>query len=168
MPAAAGDREQMRLVSAGQHWLVCWHPPGAVLEGRPHGAAGVCLGGNGHDLVLISPDQVYWGLPGGRPEGAETPRETLERELREEACVEVLDAQLLGFSRGVCTQGHEKGLVLVRSFWRAQVEIRPWQPRFEIPYRRIVPAAQASEFLREPDTVATRISLRALTEAGLV
>jgi ADP-ribose pyrophosphatase YjhB (NUDIX family) len=154
-------------VSAGQHWLVTWHPPGAAITGRPHGATGVCLGSNGRDLILISPDEVYWGLPGGRPEGTETLRQTLDREMREEACVEVLDARLLGFSRSVCTQGQEKDLVLVRSFWRAQVNIEPWQPEFEIPYRRVVPAARARDFLREPDTTATRISLRALAEAGL-
>ena len=167
MPTPAGDREPMPTVSAGQHWLVSWHPPGADLEGRPHGATGVCLGEDGRDLVLISPDQVYWGLPGGRPEGTETPRETLQREMWEEACVDVLDAQLLGFSRSVCTKGHEKDLALVRSFWRARVKIGPWLPQFEILYRRVVPAARASEFLREPDAVAMRVSLRALAEAGL-
>jgi ADP-ribose pyrophosphatase YjhB (NUDIX family) len=167
MPTPARDREPMPTVSAGQRWLVSWHPPGASIEGRPHGAAGVCVGRDGRSLVLISPDQVFWGLPAGRPEGAETPRQTLEREMREEACVEVLDARLLGFCHSVCMQGHEKDLVLVRSFWRAQVQIGPWRPQFEIPYRRIVPAAQAVEFLREPDAVAMSISLRALAEAGL-
>ena len=167
MPSQARDREPMSTVSAGQHWLVSWHPPGAAIEGRPHGAAGVCLDRNGRSLVLISPDHVFWGLPAGRPEGKETPRQTLDREMREEACVEVLDAHLLGFSRSVCTQGHEKDLVLVRSFWRAHVQIGPWRPQFEIPYRRIVPAARAGAFLREPDAVAMSISLRALAEAGL-
>lgn len=168
MTTPARDREQLPTVSAGQHWLVSWHPPDAVLEGRPHGAAGVCVGNDGRDLVLISPDRVYWGLPAGRPEGTETPRQTLEREMREEACVEVLDARLLGFSHSACTKGHELGLVLVRSFWRADVRIEPWRPQFEIPRRRIVPASTATGFLREPGPVAQRISLRALTEAGLL
>ena len=29
-------------------------------------------------------------------------------------------------------RGHERGLVLVRSFWRAEVRIDPWEPEFEI------------------------------------
>lgn len=167
MPTPASDGEALATQSAGQRWLVTWYPPGTAVTGRPHGSTGVCLGDNGQDLVLISPDQIYWGLPGGRPEGTETPRQTLEREMREEACVEVLDARLLGFSRSECTQGQEQGLVVVRSFWCAQVKIEPWQPEFEIPYRRVVPAARATDFLNEPDTVATRVSLRALAEAGL-
>jgi 8-oxo-dGTP pyrophosphatase MutT (NUDIX family) len=166
VPTAAHDRETMPTVSGGQHWLVSWHPADAEPEGRPHGAAGICVGGNGRDLVLISPDQVHWGFPAGRPEGAETPRETLSREMREEACVEVLDARLLGFSRSECIQGHEQGLVLVRSYWLAQVEIGPWEPQFEIVHRRIVPAVQATTYVRDPDPAATRISMRALAEAG--
>ena len=49
--------------------------------------------------------------------------ETLRREVREEACVEVTDAKLLGFHRGECIRGHEKGLVLVRSLWLAKVQV---------------------------------------------
>jgi hypothetical protein len=35
--------------------------------------------------------------------------------MREEACAEVLDAELLGFARSESVQGHEQGLVLIRS-----------------------------------------------------
>ena len=87
--------------------------------------------------------------------------------MREEACVEVLEARLLGYSRGECVQGHERGLVLVRSFWRADVRIDAWQPEFEIEHRRIVPATQATRYVRDPDDAATRIHLRALVEAGI-
>src|SRR3954469_4663736 len=101
-PIAARDLEGMPTVSGGQHWLVSWHPAGPEPAGKPHGAAGICVGGDGRDLVLISPDEVHWGFAAGRPEGDETPRETLAREMLEEACVKVLDARLLGFSRSEC------------------------------------------------------------------
>ena len=78
----------------------------------------------------------------------------------EEACVRVVAAELLGFARSECVGGREMGLVLVRSYWRAAVEVMPWQPEFEIVHRQIVPAAQAGEYVRDPDDVATLVSLR--------
>jgi hypothetical protein len=39
------------------------------------------------------------------------------------------------------------GLVLVRALWRAQVRLDPWQPRFEIVGRRLVPVAEAFDSL---------------------
>jgi 8-oxo-dGTP pyrophosphatase MutT (NUDIX family) len=167
IPAAARDGETMSAVSGGQHWRTSWHPADAAPAGRNHGAAGICVGTDGRDLVLISPDLVHWGFPAGRPEGAETLEETLAREMREEACVEILDAKLLGFARSECVQGHEQGLVLVRSYWFAQVLIGAWKPQFEIVHRKVVPAVEATTFVRDPDAVATRISMRALAEAGL-
>ncbi|MDG4798308.1 NUDIX hydrolase [Micromonospora sp. WMMD1082] len=167
MPTAARDHESMPTVSGGQRWLTSWHPVDAAPEGRNHGAAGVCVGNDGRDLVLISPDQVHWGFPAGRPEGSETLGETLAREMREEACVEVLDARLLGFARSECVEGHERGLVLVRSYWLANVAIGSWEPQFEVAHRKVVPAAEATRYVRDPDAVATRISTRALIEAGL-
>lgn len=57
--------------------------------------------------------------------------------------------------------------MLVRAYWRADVEILPWEPEFEIIHRRVVAAAAARAQVRDPDDVATRISFRALAEAGL-
>ena len=118
-------------------------------------------------LVLISPDGIHWGFAAGRPEPGETIEETLRREMLEEACVRVVGQRLLGFARSECVEGHEKGLVLVRSYWRAEVEIQPWDPRFEIRHRKGVAASDAKIEVRDPDEVATRISPRALDEAGL-
>lgn len=55
---------------------------------------------------------------------------------------EVMDCRLLGFSRGVCVHGPEEGLVLVRSMWRAEVRLAPWDPRFEMAHRRLLPAEE--------------------------
>jgi hypothetical protein len=48
----------MPTVSVGQHWLVSWRPADAEPAGRRHSAAGVCVGNDGRDLVLISADKV--------------------------------------------------------------------------------------------------------------
>ncbi len=163
---AARDSEPMLTETQLGRWLVSWHSAATIPEGRSHGAAGICVSDDEH-LILISPDGVHWGFPAGRPEGTETLRETLDREMREEACVTVLDARLLGFSRSELIDGHEKGLVLIRSYWLADVETEPWDPQFEIVHRRVVPAVNATTYVRDPDTVATRISFRALAEAKL-
>ena len=103
----------------------------------------------------------------GRPEGTENWEQTLRREMLEEACAEVVQARLLGFSRGECVEGPEKGLVLVRSVWRAEVELGPWEPRFEIQHRRIVKSGTIRAELPIGGAIAP-IILRALDEAGVL
>ena len=117
-------------------------------------------------MALISADGAHWDLPGGRPEGFEDWEETLRRELSEEACAIVHAARLLGFSRGHCVRGGEKGLVLVRAIWRADVELQPWEPRFEIRHRRVVPAADLLSHLTLDEGYLPTYR-RALIEAGL-
>jgi ADP-ribose pyrophosphatase YjhB (NUDIX family) len=127
--------------TGGQDWRVRWFPPEAEPPGTAHGAAAVCVA---HDqVVLVSGDGDRWGIPGGRPEAGEDWADTLQREALEEACAVVTACKLLGFSRGVCTQGPQRGLVLVRSIWRADVQLKPWEPRFEMSHRRLVPADEA-------------------------
>jgi ADP-ribose pyrophosphatase YjhB (NUDIX family) len=118
------------------------------------------------EVALISRDGVCWGWPGGRPQGGESDRETLQREMLEEVCAHVREARLLGFTRSTCVGGSELGLVLVRSIWRAEVDLLLWEPRFEIPWRRVVPIADLADHLwmesgNEP------IFRRAAVEAGL-
>jgi hypothetical protein len=102
-----------------------------------------------------------------RPEHGETWAQTLRREMLEEACATVLEARLLGFTRGACVAGPEAGRVLVRSVWRAEVELSAWQPRFEIPYRRVVPAAGVIEHLALDTQPFAPIIRCALHEASI-
>ena len=132
----------------------------------PHGAEGVCVTPAG-EVVLISPDGKLWDLPAGRPEMGETWEDTLRREMLEEACATVLEATLLGFTRGACVQGPERGRVLVRSVWRAEVELAPWQPRFEIPHRRVVAAADVMGELVLGNHAFAPIIRRELQEASI-
>ena len=121
---------------------------------------------SGGGVVLVSPDGQVWSLPAGRPEAEESWAETLRREVREEACATVVQARLLGFSRGVCIAGPEKGLVLVRSIWRADVELGPWDPYFEIRHRRLVAPADLAAELTPASHPFAPIVRRTLQEAG--
>jgi hypothetical protein len=86
--------------------------------------------------------------------------------MHEEECATVVHARLLGFSRSICVAGPQSGLVLVRSFWRAEVELAPWTPRFEIPHRRVVPTADAWDLLVASHRDGSApILIRALHEA---
>lgn len=99
------------------------------------------------DVVLISTDGELWDLPAGRPEPGETWEDTLRREMLEEACATVVAARLLGFVRGECVAGPERPRILVRSIWRADVELGPWRPLYEIPHRRVVAPSDVDSVL---------------------
>jgi 8-oxo-dGTP pyrophosphatase MutT (NUDIX family) len=155
MPFLSGQAE-IDIVSRGQRWRQSWHPPGVAPDGKRHGSAGICVTDSG-DVVVISSDEILWDFPAGRPEGDEDWEQTLRREMLEEACATVTEAHLLGFSRGHCVEGHEAGLVLVRSIWLARVTLGEWKPQFEIAHRKFVPFDQAiSTVLAEFEPVWTR------------
>jgi 8-oxo-dGTP pyrophosphatase MutT (NUDIX family) len=141
--AIAQDGEEFAFHNAGQDWIVSFHPASLPPpHGKNHGAAGFCFTSDGQ-LVLVSKDGRLWEPPAGRPEGDESLRQTLDREVLEEASAKVDDAVLLGYSRGVCLKGHEEGLVIVRSLWWASVSILPHVPDYEMKYRLLVPADEA-------------------------
>ena len=161
----ARDGEEFVVHSNGGDWLIAWHSPNAVPAGTPHGANAFCVTADDR-VVLISNDGERWGWPGGRPEGDESWEQTLRREILEETCSIVNHARLLGFCRSVCLSGPEKDRVLVRSIWRAAVELLPWSPRFEIAHRRVVGVNELRSHLWMEDGFEP-IYRRALIEAGL-
>lgn len=162
----AGDYEQIEAFSNSQRWIVSWHPASAPPpSGIPHGSAGICVTLDGQ-VVLISQDGEHWEFPGGRPEGDETLEDTLRRELLEEACAEVRVARLLGYSQGECVEGHELGRVIVRSLWRADVDLLAWDPQFEVLHRRLVRPDDAVAALDAVDGF-DRIFCRWLLEVGV-
>ena len=129
----------------GQEWLASWHPPELPApDGTPHGSAGICFTSE-NNVVLVTWPGVEWELPGGRPDGDEDWRQTLDREVLEEACAVVDDATLLGYVRVACVEGPEEGRVSVRSLWCADVSLKPWEPRHETTARIIVPPGEAPE-----------------------
>lgn len=87
----------------GQVWRVAWCPPPDPPPGTRHGAEAICV--TDGRVVLVSRGGRLGGLPAGRPEQSEGWVDTLRREVREEACAEVVGCRLLGFARGVCVRG---------------------------------------------------------------
>ncbi len=163
--AIARDYVEIPIEVQGQEWLMAWYPPADAPDGTPHGSAGICLTEDDH-VILISNDRNSWDLPAGRPEGNETWVQTLRREMQEEACATVTDAQLLGFSRGRCVRGNEEGLILVRAIWLAHVDLGEWIPEYEVLHRKLVPKSQAMSQLLP--TEYEPIVARAFEEAGRV
>jgi len=162
----ARDAEEFPVRSNGGDWLIAWHAPFVVPMGTAHGANAFCVTRDA-GVVLISSDGERWGWPGGRPEGNEQWEDTLRREVLEETCSIVIATRLLGFCRAACLTGPEEGRVLVRSIWRADVELMPWAPRFEIAQRRVVPITELVAHLwMEPGFEP--IYRRALVEAGII
>jgi ADP-ribose pyrophosphatase YjhB (NUDIX family) len=163
----ATDGREFAIRANGGDWLSAWHPPAIVPEGTPHGANGFCVTAGGGVVPISQDGGVRWEWPGGRPEGEETWEETLRREIWEETCCVVRQSRLLGFCRSACLSGPEAGLVLVRSAWRAEVEVMPWQPRFEVAHRRIVPMADLPAAM-SIDAGWEPILHRGMREAGLL
>jgi ADP-ribose pyrophosphatase YjhB (NUDIX family) len=147
-----------------QVWRVAWCPPPDPPPGTPHGAEAICV--TDGQVVLVSREGRLWGLPAGRPEQSERWVDTLRREVREEACAEVVSGTLLGFTRGVCVRGPQEGLVLVRSHWRAEVRVLRWEPRFEMTHRRLVPAEAALRSVAIPEGLAG-LYRRMFAQAGI-
>ncbi|MDQ6833300.1 MAG: hypothetical protein M3008_07875 [Chloroflexota bacterium] len=52
---AARDGEEIAFRADNEDWIVSWHPPATSPDGTPHGAAGLCVTGDG-EIVLISQD----------------------------------------------------------------------------------------------------------------
>jgi len=162
----AVDDQPIAVRSNGGDWIVTWHSQNAVPQGTAHGANGFCITID-DQVVLISGDSQRWGWPGGRPQSGESWEQTFRREVFEEACAVVRNARLLGFCRGVCLSGSEEGLTLVRSIWRADVDLMAWEPRFEIRHRRTVRAVDVLSHLWIEEGFEP-IYHRALVEAGLL
>ena len=74
----------------GQEWLVSWHGPNDEPVGARHVAQPACASARRTSSSWSAPTVGGGSCRPVAPEGEETLEETLRRELREEACVEVL------------------------------------------------------------------------------
>ncbi|MEU6341732.1 hypothetical protein ABZ883_12390 [Streptomyces sp. NPDC046977] len=132
-----------------EKWDVAYCPPPEPPPGTPYGAEVVCVVGD--RVLLVSEDGQQWRLPSGCAAPHEECRHTVRRKVREEACATVMESRLLGFGRSVCVRGPRQGLVLIRSMWRAEVRLAPWNPCCGTAHRRLLSIGEAFRSLAVPD-----------------
>ena len=89
------EYETFQVETGGQDVRVTWFPPHDVPEGQRHGSGGICLTDNG-EVVLATHDGETWDSRQADRKEVSRGKKTLRREMREEACVEVREAKLLG------------------------------------------------------------------------
>ena len=145
-------------------WTQTWFPPAECPEGRTHGSGGVCFTSPDEIVLIRIRGCESWEFPAGRGEEGESWEDTFRREVIEEACASVVEAKFLGYSRVCCSEGKEAGLVQVRSYWKASVELLDWVPQHEIEERKLVAATSALSLLPR---LYEPIMARILVEAGV-
>lgn len=135
---------------ASADWVLSWTPASIeVPAGSNHGASALCRVASGELVVISENGGVSWDLPGGRPRGDESLRQTLDRGLWDEARARVSQATLLGYARSACLAGSHQGLVLVRSLWLADVSLEAWEVGLEEANRLVVPPVEALALMPE-------------------
>ena len=95
-------------------------------------ASGVCFI-EGGSIILVN-DGKNWQLPGGAPEEDELLSETLIREIREEACLKIIDYEYIGCiksERLTPVSEHEMPVFYKARFW-VRAEKETFDPKFEI------------------------------------
>ena len=151
------------VVWQGLEILHTWEAGTALPAGLPvRQVGGVCLTQAG-EVVLVSTDGHAWTLPGGRPEGAETPEQTLAREVLEEACAEVLTCTLLGWQR--VDDPREPPYLQLR--YAARVRPNDFLPGHETLHRRLVSQQKVLSVLSWGHSPIAAELLRVALEADL-
>lgn len=123
----------------GDQWYTAsWLPNDGQHYEAARQARGLAVTHDG-DAVLVRHRDGDEQIPGGSREAGEDLRATLDRELREEACARVTDAELLGYMRAARRDRGGVSDVHYGSRWWARVELDPWTADWEMSDRRLVP-----------------------------
>ncbi|MGH7747757.1 MAG: NUDIX hydrolase [Candidatus Dormibacteria bacterium] len=114
-------------------------------------------------VLLVSPGDRRWTLPGGTIEPGEDPYATLVREVAEEACARVLEARYLACQHVLDPEAPDGRTSHYQARWWARVELDEWDPHFEIEERCAVPVDEVLATLSWAETaIAGRLLEMAL------
>ena len=136
---------------AERAWTCTWFdPPFRPEPPDTNQAYAICFTDAG-DIVLVDigrPGEPYWNLPGGGVDPGETLEDCVRREIREEACAEVVDLEYIGCQLIDDPNAPEPPWLYYQSRFWARVELLPWEPLHEVRERRLVPADEFRSVLR--------------------
>lgn len=154
----ADDYQEIKLDDG--KWGLTWYPPEDIPNGENHGSAGVCFNREGNICLIRIKGVSYWEFPAGRPANGESNSETLKREVLEEACSEILDFQLIGHLKTRQPDGKSR----IRSFYKTNIKVLPWEQLHEIEERKFCKASEISGLVSEN---FRPLVLKALVESGI-
>ena len=119
-----------------------WRPPRALTTQ----CSGLCYTADGR-AVLVSQDGRSWALPGGHPEPGETLEEAFCREVREEACAQVLQHVYLGCQRIHESDGATEMPIYYQTRFWARLALDAFVPLHETAHRLLVAPGEVRETL---------------------
>lgn len=112
-------------------------------------ASGVCFDEQGR-ILLLKQEGKKWNIPGGTPEGSETPEETLRREVYEETTVKLGKCEPIAYQEvredGILTKYQVRFACLVDSIEPQKID----PPKGKIHQRLFVEPERAMDYIEYP------------------
>ncbi len=112
---------------------------------------------NEKNQLLIVKVGKFWTVPGGHPEKGETPKQTLEREIFEEACVTIKDARYIGAVEVV-----ENGETYYQLRYTAKVaDLLPFKKQWESDERLFVDLKDLNNYIKWSEGITFKKQIEA-------